>query len=76
MTCRQLGGACDTEFRAETFEEMAELAKQHTMEMFMKQDAPHIEAMQKMQHLMQSPEAMQQFMDEKRKEFNALPYVR
>ena len=24
MTCRQLGGACETEFFAETFEEMAE----------------------------------------------------
>ena len=34
MTCSQLGGACDKEFQAETFEEMAELSKQHGMEMF------------------------------------------
>ena len=27
MTCRQLGGACDLGFRAESFEEMAELSK-------------------------------------------------
>ncbi len=27
MTCKQLGGACDKEFQANTFEEMAELSK-------------------------------------------------
>ena len=36
MTCRQLGGACELEFRANTFEEMAELSKKHGMEMFQK----------------------------------------
>ena len=39
MTCRQLGGACDLEFRAASFEEMAELSKQHGMEMAEKRDA-------------------------------------
>jgi len=34
MTCRQLGGACDVEFHAETFQKMARLSKQHGMEMF------------------------------------------
>ena len=34
MTCNQLGGACDLEFHAETFDEMAQLSKQHGMEMF------------------------------------------
>ena len=33
MSCKQLGGACDLEFRASTFEEMAELGKKHGMEM-------------------------------------------
>lgn len=27
MICKQLGGACDLEFHANTFEEMAELSK-------------------------------------------------
>ncbi|MFS4468741.1 hypothetical protein [Maribacter sp. 2210JD10-5] len=36
MTCKQLGGACDQEFRAYTFEEIAELSKNHGMEMFPK----------------------------------------
>ena len=73
MTCKQLGGACDLEFEANTFEEMAELSKNHGMEMFQKQDPAHLEAMGKMSELMQSPEAMGQWMDEKRREFEALP---
>jgi len=34
MTCNQLGGACDKEFQANTFEEMAEMSKKHGMEMY------------------------------------------
>jgi hypothetical protein len=29
MTCKQLGGACDQAFHAETFEEMAEKSKKN-----------------------------------------------
>lgn len=73
MTCKQLGGACDLEFQAETFDEMAELSKQHGMEMFQKGDQSHMEAMQKMQKLMQSPDAMKEWFESKKKEFEALP---
>ena len=73
MTCQQLGGACDLEFQAETFEEMAELSKNHGMEMFQKGDQLHLEAMNKMQELMQSPDAMNEWFKNKRKEFEALP---
>jgi hypothetical protein len=31
MTCRQLGGACDLVFLAQSFGEMAEQSKQHGM---------------------------------------------
>jgi len=58
MTCKQLGGACDKVFQAETFEEMAELSKQHGTEMYKIQDPRHLEAMGKMQDLMKSPESM------------------
>jgi len=34
MTCKQLGGACDVEFKADIFDEIAELSKKHGMEMF------------------------------------------
>ncbi len=72
MTCKQLGGACDLIFEASTFEEIAELSKKHGMEMFQKQDSAHMEAMQEMQKMMQNPDAMQKWMDEKRREFEAL----
>jgi hypothetical protein len=73
MTCKQLGGACDTEFRAETFEEIAELSKKHGMEMYAKGDEDHIKVMEKMKAFMNDPEAMQKWYIEKLKEFNALP---
>ena len=72
MTCQQLGGACDKEFLAETFEEMAAQSKQHGMEMFQKGDAAHLEAMKKMQGMMQTPDAMKVWFDGKRKEFEDL----
>ncbi len=74
MTCKQLGGACDLEFHAETFEEMAKLSQQHGKEMFAKKDDAHLRAMQEMGELMNDPEAMQQWMESKRKEFEALPH--
>ena len=58
MTCKQLGGACDMEFRANTFDEMAEMSKMHGMEMFQKGDEAHIKAMKKIKDLMSNPEAM------------------
>lgn len=73
MTCKQLGGACDQKFHADTFEEMAELSKQHGMQMYQTGDSAHLKAMQEMQQLMQSPEAMQEWFDQKRKTFEALP---
>jgi len=73
MTCKQLGGACDLAFNANTFEEIAALCKKHGMEMFQKKDAAHLEAMGAMKSLMKSPEAMQAWFKNKREEFNALP---
>jgi len=75
MTCNQLGGACDLEFSANTFEEIAELSKVHGTEMFKKGDKAHLEAMGKMRELMHSPEDMKLWFDAKRKEFDALPEV-
>jgi len=72
MTCRQLGGACDLEFSANTFEEIAELSKKHGMEMFQKGDEPHLNAMEEMRKLKNTPEALKAWFDEKRIEFNAL----
>lgn len=73
MICKQLGGACDKEFRANSFEEIVEMSKHHGMEMFKQQDAAHLKAMDEMRHLMQKSEAMTAWFERKRKEFEALP---
>jgi len=73
MTCKQLGGACELEFHADTFEEMGELSKNHAIDMHHKQDAAHIEAMSKMGELMQNPSDMEKWFESKRQEFEALP---
>jgi len=73
MTCKQLGGACDKEFNAASFEEIAEMSKQHGMEMFQKKDEAHLQAMNAMQKLMQNPEEMKKWFEDKKKEFEELP---
>jgi hypothetical protein len=73
MTCKQLGGACDEAFRANSFEEIAEMSKKHGMEMFQKSDEAHLKAMDEMQDLMKNPDAMKEWFESKRKEFDALP---
>jgi hypothetical protein len=73
MSCKKLGGACEKEFHANSFDEIAEMSKQHGMEMFQKNDEAHLKAMNDMQELMQKPEAMNDWFNNKRKEFEALP---
>lgn len=72
MTCKQLGGACDMEFTADTFEEIAELSKKHGTEMFKKADPAHMKAMNKMMELMHNPEDMEVWMADRKAEFEAL----
>jgi L-rhamnose mutarotase len=74
MTCKQLGGACNKEFHANTFIEMAEMSKKHGMEMYQIHDEDHLIAMNKMQELMKSPEAMNEWFGKIKEEFNALPH--
>lgn len=73
MTCKQLGGACDKTFQANTFEEIAALSKTHGSEMFKKGDKEHLEAMNTMMELMHNPEDMKKWMDNKRQEFENMP---
>jgi len=73
MNCKQLGGACDEEFHADTFEEIADMSKNHGMAMFDKNDEQHLKAMSEMQDLMQDPDAMKNWFENKKKEFDELP---
>ena len=72
MTGKQLGGACKKEFHANSFEEIAEMSKKHGMEMFQLKDKDHLKAMDDMQQLMKTPEAMKEWFENKRREFNEL----
>ncbi len=72
MTCKQLGGACDIMFQAETFGEMSELSMQHGMEMMQANDATHMKAIVNMKEIMQNPATMGQWFAERKAEFDAL----
>lgn len=76
MTCKQLGGACDTEFTANSFEEIAQMSKAHGMEMMQKNDQAHMHAMGEMRDRMKTPEAMNNWFEGRRKEFDALPEIK
>ncbi|MBI1862675.1 DUF1059 domain-containing protein [Candidatus Microgenomates bacterium] len=73
MTCKQMGGACDHEFRGQTFDQIAEMSKHHGMEMYQEGDPEHVKAMEQMQSLMNDPDAIQSWMAARQKEFDALP---
>ena len=73
MTCRQLGGACDQEFKANSFEEIAQMSKAHGMAMFQKGEEAHLAAMNEMQKTTQIHDAMKEWMESKRREFDTLP---
>ena len=72
MTCKDLAGACDVEFHADTFDEMADLSKKHAVEMFELGDQPHLQAGEKMKELMTEPEAMKEWFETVRKTFDGL----
>ena len=72
MTCKQLGGACDMKFSANTFDEIAQLSQAHGKEMFQINDNSHIIAMNEMNKLMQNNYAMSQWFDAKKLEFDIL----
>jgi hypothetical protein len=73
MTCKQLGGACNEAFSANSFDQIAMMVSKHAREMVQQGDAAHIEAMNEMRQSMTSPEAMDAWMNDKRNAFNALP---
>ena len=72
MTCKQLGGACDKEFHGNAFEDIVAMSKLHGMEMFQQQDVAHLNAIKEIQKLMQNPDAMKDWFESKKKEFNSL----
>lgn len=60
LSCKQMGGACDFEIKAETFEEAVEQSKAHGMQMMT--DADHMQVMQKVMAM--SKEEQQKLFDD------------
>jgi hypothetical protein len=73
MTCKELGGACSQTFSADTFDEIAMMVSKHAREMVQEGDIAHITAMNEMRNSMSSPDAINAWMDNKRKAFDARP---
>ena len=68
-----MGGACDQEFIAETFEDMATMSQTHGKEMFSQQDENHLKVQNEMIKLMKDPSEMKIWIDTKRALFDSLP---
>jgi hypothetical protein len=73
MTCKQLGGACDKKFSANTFDELADQSRAHGMEMMAAQDADHMKVIQEAMQIMQDPAKMEAWINEKIALFESLP---
>ena len=75
ITCKELGGACEQAFLGDSFADVARQSRQHAMEMFAKNDTDHLNAAERMQALMATPTAMEEWMSEREIYFNNLPDV-
>ena len=73
MSCKQLGGACDKLFSANTFNEISALSQSHGKEMYENADEKHLQAMSEMSELMKDSNKMQSWFESKEQEFNSLP---
>lgn len=73
MTCKQLGGPCEQEFHAETFDEMVKKSQQHGIEMAEKGALEYIKVMEIMREGMNNPEVMKAWVEKIQKEFDILP---
>ncbi|MGI9461113.1 MAG: DUF1059 domain-containing protein [Alphaproteobacteria bacterium] len=71
LSCKNLGGACDTIISGETFDQMGQNCRNHVMEKINAGDEPHIAAMNKMKNA--TAEQQQTMMAEFEKKFNSAP---
>jgi predicted small metal-binding protein len=73
LTCRDLGGPCDAEFAADSFEEIGKKSHQHVMEQMQKGDEAHLSAANSMRTA--APEQQKAMMAEFKRKFDAAPNV-
>ncbi len=75
LSCKQLGGACDMDFEASSFEDIANKSRLHAMEMIEQNDQEHIDAVHRMRSLMEDVFQMQKWYREKRNLFLSSPDI-
>lgn len=73
LTCKDLGGPCDTEITGNSFEEMGKNSHAHVMEQINSDDEAHIAAAAKMKNA--SPEEQKSMMAEFEKRYNEAPNI-
>ena len=71
LTCRNLGGPCDTELTGDSFQEIGKKSYGHVMEQIKSGDEVHKAAAAKMRNA--SPEEQKSMMAEYEKRFNEAP---
>jgi hypothetical protein len=73
MTCRQLGGPCDTAFSGEKADEVIKAQDKHLKEVVAGGDAAHEEALKAMQARWKNPIAGMGWYRQTKKAFAVLP---
>ena len=73
MTCRQMGGPCDTAFRGATADEVIKAQDRHLKEVVAKGDVTHESALKSMQGRWKNPIGGMGWYMKTKKAFAALP---
>ena len=73
LTCRDLGGPCDAEFTADSFEEIGKKSREHVMEQMQKGDKAHLAAANNMRSA--TPEQQKAMMSAFKRKFDEAPNV-
>lgn len=73
MTCKQMGGPCDTKISGETADDMMQNGATHLEEMAEQGDEAHKKAVDMMEEAQQNPESGEKWFMEFKAKFDALP---
>ena len=73
MTCKQMGGPCDTSFQGSTADEVIKAQDKHLKEMVANGDEAHNDALQEMKGRWKNPLSGMKWYLKVRKDFAALP---
>jgi hypothetical protein len=73
LSCRDLGGPCDAELVAKTFEEMGNIGRQHPVEKIQARDEDHKLAADRMTEA--TPERQNTMFAEFKRKFEAAPDI-